>query len=348
MLKSSTILFLLSILVLSCKKTETKNISTIEVSIVNHKSLDSLIIYDKENSWEKKTTLRFKNSKSIIDTLDIKENKLYQVYMFLGGNQKELGELLISTNSNVMISIDENSPYNSIEYNGNFDTANNFIAFSNKHQNQLTEMVRNGIEQAPLETQINEKGNLINEKGVSLKVVDSLKLYVAQKFEKFSDILKKKNLKYLYKNSLINKIGNHFSFTDINNQSKSLADFNGKYIYIDVWATWCKPCKVEYTYLKKLEEHFSNEDKLQIISISTDSDVDEWKNYITKHSIEGIQLYSGSNSGFVKFYDIGALPRFIFLDMEGKIINPDEIRPSNPKLLEILESTVNNNPLDGI
>lgn len=348
MLKSATILFLLSILILSCKKTETKDISTIEVAIVNQQSLDSLIIYDKENSWEKKTTLRFKNSKSIIDTLAIKENKLYQVYMFIDGNQKELGELLISPNSSVMITIDETSPYESIEYTGNFDTTNNFIAFSNKHQNQLTEMVRSGIEQAPLETQLNEKSNLIKDKGVSLKIADSLKLYVAQKFEKFSDILKKKNLKYLYKNSLVNKIGNHFSFTDINNESKSLTDFTGKYVYIDVWATWCKPCKVEYTYLKKLEEHFSNEDKLQIISISTDSDIDKWKNYLTKHSAEGIQLYSGSNSDFVKFYDIGALPRFIFIDKEGRIISPDEIRPSNSDIYDMLASKINEKPIDNI
>ena len=56
-----------------------------------------------------------------------------------------------------------------------------------------------------------------------------------------------------------------------------------------------------------------------------------------------MQLYSGSNSDFVKFYDIGALPRFIFLDTEGRVISPDEIRPSDPKILEKLERTVYNN-----
>ena len=64
---------------------------------------------------------------------------------------------------------------------------------------------------------------------------------------------------------------------------------------------------------------------------------------INKNSIKGIQLYSGANSDFVKFYDVGALPRFIFLDKEGKVISPEELRPSNPKLLKKLESTVYNN-----
>ena len=53
-----------------------------------------------------------------------------------------------------------------------------------------------------------------------------------------------------------------------------------------------------------------------------------------------MQLYSGSNSDFVKFYDIGALPRFIFLDKEGQIISPDEIRPSNPETIKKIESTI--------
>jgi hypothetical protein len=53
-----------------------------------------------------------------------------------------------------------------------------------------------------------------------------------------------------------------------------------------------------------------------------------------------VQLYSGANSDFVKFYDIGALPRFVFLNKEGRIINPEEMRPSNPELLKKLKSTV--------
>jgi hypothetical protein len=59
--------------------------------------------------------------------------------------------------------------------------------------------------------------------------------------------------------------------------------------------------------------------------------------------MEGLQLHSGSKSDFVKFYDIGALPRFILLDKEGKVISPDEIRPSNPETLTKLEATLTDN-----
>lgn len=57
-------------------------------------------------------------------------------------------------------------------------------------------------------------------------------------------------------------------------------------------------------------------------------------------SIDVLQLYSGSNRVFVKFYDIRELPRFMFLDKKDRIISSDEIRPSNSKALEKLKSTV--------
>ena len=160
-------------------------------------------------------------------------------------------------------------------------------------------------------------------------------------FQKFSDILKVKNEKYLYKASLVNQIGNQFDFKDVHNKVKRLEDYKGKYVYIDVWATWCKPCKVEYPFLKKLEEHFETKKEVQIISISTDRKFEQWKNHLLENNLEGVQLHSGDDSEFVKFYDIGALPRFIMLDKEGKIMSSDEIRPSNPELLPKLNAMVN-------
>ena len=334
---------MVSTLISSCKEEIKNPISVIEVNLTNQQLLDSLIIYDKDKSWEIKSILRFKESNRVIDTMKILENKFYQIYSFLDGKQGELGELVISPNSEITLFIDEKELFESIDYSGNFKLSNNFLAYSKKYQNLLSEMVRNGIKQEELEIRIHEKGELINKKGISLNVVDSISSYVKLKFDEFSDILKQKNIKYLYKTSIVNKIGNNFFFKDIKNNVKTLKDFKGKYVYIDVWATWCKPCKVEHTFLKQLEEHFSYNNELQIISISTDREYDKWEKYITKNSIKGVQLYSGSNSDFVKFYDIGALPRFIFLDKEGKVISPDEIRPSNSKTLEKLEATVYNN-----
>ena len=47
-----------------------------------------------------------------------------------------------------------------------------------------------------------------------------------------------------------------FEYVSIDDKKVKLSDFKGKYVYIDVWATWCGPCRAEIPHLKKLEEHF--------------------------------------------------------------------------------------------
>ena len=45
-----------------------------------------------------------------------------------------------------------------------------------------------------------------------------------------------------------------FCFSDINGKPVSLKSLKGKYVYIDMWATWCSPCRAEIPFLKKLEK----------------------------------------------------------------------------------------------
>ena len=344
-LKLLGLLFLSATCVTGCKKDPTSPVSSIEVNAAHRQFLDSLIIYDKHKSWEIKSVIRFKASNRVVDTMTITETKYYQIYSFIDGKQGELGELVLAPNSDIHLSIDENNLFETVDYSGQFKASNNFLAFFKNHQNQLSELVRKGVDQSDLDIKIHEKGILINEKGIALNVPDSLRTYVSTGFDAFSDILKQKNMKYQYKASLIGQTGNNFTFKDINNKLISLEDLENKYVYIDVWATWCKPCKVEYPYLKQLEAYFSNQDDIQIVSISTDRDFEKWATYVTENAMEGMQLYSGSKSDFVEFYDIGALPRFLFLDREGKIINPEELRPSDPELLKNIKSTMNDNRL---
>ena len=340
MLKSILMSILLLVLISSCSKNRTNISSVIEVNIDKNSDLDSLIIYDKENSWEIKSCLRFINTRTVIDSLSISDQKIYQVYAFRKGMQSEFGEILIAPDSNINLNIEENKPTHDAIYKGTFEIPNNFLAYAKKVKNELTNWVRKGIDSASLNLKIAQNKDLIVKKSNTLNIVDSLKIDAFEKFDAFSNILKKKNKKYRYKASLINLIGNNFSFKDVNNTSKSLQDFKGKYVYIDVWATWCKPCKVEHKFLEELETYFSNNKEFQIISISTDRDYEKWKKYVIDNSMKGIQMHSGSDSEFVKFYDIGALPRFIFLDKEGKIISPDEIRPSNTNLKATIEGAL--------
>lgn len=118
--------------------------------------------------------------------------------------------------------------------------------------------------------------------------------------------------------------------------TSSLSDLKGKYVYIDVWATWCGPCIAEIPSLKKVEKQYHGKD-IQFLSISIDKEdaYEKWKEMITEKELGGIQLLADNNwdSQFVQDFMIKGIPRFILLDKEGNIINANAPRPSSDQLI---------------
>lgn len=127
-----------------------------------------------------------------------------------------------------------------------------------------------------------------------------------------------------------------FTATDINGKQVSLESLKGKYVYIDVWATWCGPCRGELPYMTKLEEQYEGKD-IHFVGLSCDSNKSAWEKRIQKGDMKGIQLYLGTKSDFMQKYLINGIPRFILLDREGKIIKADAPRPSEPNITKLFD-----------
>jgi len=127
------------------------------------------------------------------------------------------------------------------------------------------------------------------------------------------------------------------NYENYNGGTTSLDDLKGKFVYIDVWATWCGPCKVEIPHLKEVEKEFHDKN-IAFVSISVDKEGahEAWKKMIAEKEMGGIQLFAGTDFKFTEEYQIDGIPRFILIDDKGNIVNPDAPRPSNPKLKEIL------------
>lgn len=128
-----------------------------------------------------------------------------------------------------------------------------------------------------------------------------------------------------------------FKAVDINGKEMKLSDFRGKYIYIDMWATWCSPCRKELPYLKSLEEKYKDRN-IVFVGLSIDQNKTAWTNRVNKGDLCGIQLYLGKGSKFQADYRINAIPRFILIDPNGRIVNPDMTRPSSEDTIKILDS----------
>ena len=139
--------------------------------------------------------------------------------------------------------------------------------------------------------------------------------------------------KVLHKN--VGQKGLDFTYKDINDKPVSFSDFKGKFVYIDLWATWCGPCKAEIPHMKKIEEDYHGKN-IVFVSLSLDKakDAQKWKDFVTKQELKGIQLMADKDFGsdVAKNYDVNAIPRFLLFDTKGNIINADALRPSNPEL----------------
>ena len=113
----------------------------------------------------------------------------------------------------------------------------------------------------------------------------------------------------------------------------------GKFTYIDVWATWCGPCKKEIPHMAKLVERFKGNDKVLFISISVDENVEAWKKMIEADKPEWAQynIHGKTNQQFSADWGITGIPRFIMIDKDGNIFSADATRPSNEETAKTIE-----------
>lgn len=130
-----------------------------------------------------------------------------------------------------------------------------------------------------------------------------------------------------------------FVCTDTAGRTVTLADFRGKYVYIDLWATWCAPCVKEIPHLVRLEETLGHDD-FYFVSISCDANRNTWLKRVQRDAMKGVQLHFPPNNDFLTAYKVDGIPRFILLDRAGRIIAADMTRPSDPATLQRLQALV--------
>jgi thiol-disulfide isomerase/thioredoxin len=131
-----------------------------------------------------------------------------------------------------------------------------------------------------------------------------------------------------------------FNYENHKGGTTDLVSLKGKYVYIDVWATWCGPCLREIPSLQQVEKDYHGKN-IEFVSISIDEpkDYDKWKAMVSEKQLGGIQLLADNNwkSKFVEDYAIMGIPRFILIDPQGNIVSADAPRPSDPELRKTLD-----------
>lgn len=114
-----------------------------------------------------------------------------------------------------------------------------------------------------------------------------------------------------------------FSFAvDLEGKPISLADYRGKVVLIDFWATWCNPCIAEIPNIKTVYKKYHNEG-FEVVGISLDLEEAALRTFVKENELPWRQIFDGKGreSPLKKQYGIGGIPAPFLLDREGKVIS---------------------------
>ncbi|QEE51233.1 redoxin domain-containing protein [Flavobacterium alkalisoli] len=131
-------------------------------------------------------------------------------------------------------------------------------------------------------------------------------------------------------------------FDGVSNDKKNytLDDFKGKYVVIDVWATWCGPCREQSPKFERFAFKYKDE-QVQFIALSVDRRIDNWYVEVNQKSKSVLQLHANNVSKFMKEYNVQGIPRFILIDPDGNFVNSELPYPSEANFEKMLRDALN-------
>ena len=125
--------------------------------------------------------------------------------------------------------------------------------------------------------------------------------------------------------------GEDFIFTSVDGDEIHLSSYRGKIVILDMWATWCSPCRSQMTELKKLYNQYSREN-LEIMSVDVDTSetfqqvqdfIDSFKEQM---NIELNWVFGKDDGSIWEKYKMsnGGIPTLCIFDQEGKLCFQEE------------------------
>jgi len=126
-----------------------------------------------------------------------------------------------------------------------------------------------------------------------------------------------------------------FTAEDSSGKKYSLAYLKGKVVYVDLWASWCGPCRAETPYLKKIFEKYKGDNRIVIMSVAVLDMHDKWKTAVTEDKPTWLQLFDTDGS-VQNAYVATSIPKFVLIDKQGNIVNLDASDPQSGAVLEKL------------
>lgn len=120
-----------------------------------------------------------------------------------------------------------------------------------------------------------------------------------------------------------------FNFKTLDGKLYKKHNVLGSITYIDIWATYCKPCIADFKKLKELESKYRGQ--INFVSVIYKDSSERLKNWIKNKNPEWTQLIGDVNDPFFENMKVSGVPRYILVDEQGYIISPSA---NNPRSIE--------------
>jgi peroxiredoxin len=130
-----------------------------------------------------------------------------------------------------------------------------------------------------------------------------------------------------------------FKLTDLSGDPVSLADLRGKVVFLNIWATWCAPCREEMPSMEKLYQRLHGNKSFVMLAVSQDtSSRAEVAAYVEKHGYHFDVLLDPKNS-VAEAYKVTGVPETFIIDSGGRIVahHSGAFDWSQPEIRDALE-----------
>jgi peroxiredoxin len=139
--------------------------------------------------------------------------------------------------------------------------------------------------------------------------------------------------------SLVGKQAPELSLPDVNGKEVALSSFRGKYVLVDFWASWCRPCRDENPNVVEAYNKFKNKN-FTILGVSLDRKKEDWLQAIKDDQLNWTQVSDLAfwNSKAVSTFNFDGIPFNVLIDPQGKVI-AESLRGEElqAKLSEVLQ-----------
>jgi len=129
-----------------------------------------------------------------------------------------------------------------------------------------------------------------------------------------------------------------FTATDAQGETITAADYEGRILVMDFWATWCGPCRASSPQVQALHEEFAGDSEVEVLAIHVDGSGDPVA-YMNEHGYTYRHVPRGQS--VAKAYGVSSLPTFLVIDESGEVVHRQTGR-LDPDYREKLADVVRN------